>query len=472
MRAVPKRGNRRARRGGAGASLPDRRPYSARSAVRTPREGSVSGGIASLFVAAAFAGAALAFDSGADASFDAPKRLVALAAIAAAAFAAFAFSRWENPFAGGRLSGWADRRIPPALAATACGIALVSALASPHRALALDSLRAAVVFALLLPLGASAAVGRRLPVLLAAFLTAAGIDAAVSILQARGLYRPFALVTQTAREATGAFAGNVGYLALAIALAAVASLGVALTARRIAVKAAGAAVTLLFAAALLVNQNLTAGSAFAAGVAVLLFGLFGRRAVLPFGAAIAAAVLAIALYAPMRHRAAEAVRAVRAGQWDALLSYRTAPWAAAVEMVRDRPVAGFGPGTFGAEFVSHRLRADIARRHRLVSPIVTSTYGEAHCDYLQPFSEIGVAGGLAIVGAGVLLFAGLARFARSSTGSGRTEAVLLLAILSSGATAALTWFPFQRPITAIPLLFAAGRAWSLAGNRENGETAP
>lgn len=467
MRAVP---NRKKSRPPGARSRPDT-PRNSTSAPsiplsgRRPDSGVRSGWLASLGLAAAFAGAALAFDSAADASFDAPKRIVSLAGIAAAALFAFGLSRWENPFSRKPTSpsGWRDPRVPLALGAAAAALAVVSAVASPHRALALDSLRVAAVAALLLPLGASRAVARRLPVLIAAFLAAVSIDAVVSILQARGLYQPFPLVTQAAREATGAFAGNVGYLALALALASVVALGIAATARHTGARVAGGAIVVLTAAALLVNQNLTSLSAFGVGMAILLFGLFRRKAAVPFAAGLLVFALAIGLYAPMRTRAVEAFRAARSGQWDTLLSYRTAPWAAAILMARDRPVLGFGPGTFGAEFVAHRLRADIASRRRLASPLVTSTYTEAHSDYLQPFAEAGIFAGLATLAAAALLVGGLARTAAALRGPERAEAVLLLAILAAGATAALTWFPFQRPITAIPLLFAAGRAWRVAG---------
>ena len=52
----------------------------------------------------------------------------------------------------------------------------------------------------------------------------------------------------------------------------------------------------------------------------------------------------------------------------------------------------------------------------------------------------------------------------------------LVAFLSAGATGALTWFPLQRPITALPLLLAVGRAWRICavGGIDAGraETAP
>jgi hypothetical protein len=42
---------------------------------------------------------------------------------------------------------------------------------------------------------------------------------------------------------------------------------------------------------------------------------------------------------------------------------------------------------------------------------------------------------------------------------------LLLAVLAAGAAGAATWFPLQRPITAVPLLLAAGRSWRLGAER-------
>ena len=46
---------------------------------------------------------------------------------------------------------------------------------------------------------------------------------------------------------------------------------------------------------------------------------------------------------------------------------------------------------------------------------------------------------------------------------------MLAAVLATGAAAALTWFPLQRPITAVPLLLAAGRAWRVAAERPDAD---
>jgi O-antigen ligase len=404
------------------------------------------------------AGVPLFVDSGADASFDAPKRLVALVGLALAAAAAFAWpARTAFP-------AWRQRpalsRAAALLLFGALGWALVAALASPRRLVALDAGRGLLLAALALPLGASRVVARRGGLLLAAFLCACAVNAAVSLAQSGGRFQPFELSTVGRRDATGAFVGNVGYLATALALSAVAALGIALFAASPVRRGMAAAALILFVAALAVNRNLTAITAALAGFAVLLVARFGRRAAFPIIAAIAALALVVAAYGPLRRRVALAAAAARAGDWDQLTTYRGGPWAASLEMARERPLLGFGPGTFGAEFVPHRLAAEIRYGRRFVNPLITSSYGEAHCDYLQPFAEIGAPGALAVLGAAALLLRGAVRQTCGAPPPDRTEAVFLLALLVTGAVAALTWFPLQRPISAVPLLLVAGRAWS------------
>ncbi|HEV8117440.1 MAG TPA: O-antigen ligase family protein, partial [Thermoanaerobaculia bacterium] len=274
---------------------------------------------------------------------------------------------------------------------------------------------------------------------------------------------PFPLMTRGDREATGAFAGNPGYLAFVLVLAGVACLGALLLQPRRIFAAAGALGTAICLVGLLVNRNLTSFSAFVAGAAVLLLARFGRRAAVPLGALVLLAGAIVLAYAPMRQRAAEAWGAVRQGDWDHVVTYRLGAWAAAVEMARDRPWTGFGPGTYGEEFVAHRLRAEVAARRRMVNPLATSSYAEAHCDYLQPFAEIGVPGGLALLAAVFFLFRGLVSVLRRlPAGPARAEVIGLLALLTAAAVGALTWFPLQRPISTMPLLLLAGRAWRIS----------
>ncbi|HEY1250964.1 MAG TPA: O-antigen ligase family protein [Thermoanaerobaculia bacterium] len=443
-------------------------PARTKAAPPPPRSepGAVGGIAIAAILAVVLAGTSLAVDTSAAAAFDAPKRAVALLGTAlAAAVALFVLVAARG--AAPSLSRWRAasplRRAAVLLAAAALAMALLAALLSPRRALSLDAMRSVLLLAALLPLGASDAVARGRAWLAGVFLAACSVNAAVSILQGTGVYHPFALETAGSRQDTGAFAGNVGYLAITLAIASVAALAIFLSASRWPVRLLTGAAFALFAADLLVNRNLTALSAAGAGVAALLLARFRRRAAIPLLAAVVAAGLLVAAYPPLRERARADWFLLRAGDWNALVSYRGGPWAAAVEMARERPLSGFGPGVFAAEYVPHRLAAEIRARRRFLSPMLTSSYGEAHNDYLQAASDGGVPLALLSLGALACLLVTSARAARARSDP---EAALLFAVLVAGAVAALTWFPLQRPITAVPLLLAAGRAWRVAGRSD------
>lgn len=426
------------------------------------------GAIAAAALVLCLACAGLAVDSGADAAFEAPKRLTTLMAVGIAALAAFGFSRWGNPLSAANGGGFRLRSAAPLIAAVLfCAVALVSALASPRRPAALDATRVLFLTALLVPLGASRVLEKHRALVLSAFLAVAAVDTGVSVLQARHLYRPFALITAGSREATGAFVGNPGSLALALALAAVACLAILLWSGRTGPRLAAGLGVAVFAAGLLANRNLTSWTAFVAGALLLLICRYGRRAAPGIALLLVVVGGGALVYRPLRQRVLETVSALRDRDWDRLVTYRLGAWGAAAEMARERPGIGFGPGTFGAEFVPHRLSAEIALRRRLVNPLVAASYSEAHCDYLQAFAETGVVGGLAVLGAVVLLFRGLWKPARRQGAQAEnSEAVFLLAFLGAGAVAALTWFPLQRPVSAVPLLLAAGRAWRVSKSDE------
>jgi O-antigen ligase len=446
-----------------------REPRGEAPAPAPPRD--VSGLVAAAALLIALVGTGLFVDSGADNSFEAPKRLIAILLIAAAAVAALGFSRWRLPRG---LPG----ANPAARAAVACVLFAVaaassSAFLSPRREPSSDALRVVLLYALLLPLGAGRVLEKWKKLLLAVFVAVAAVNAAVSFLQAKNLYKPFPLITPGSREATGAFVGNPGSLAFTLMFSTVACLGIVLFGRHRALRIAAAAGAAILVAGLLVNRNLTSLSAVVAGVGILLVARWRRRAVVPIVLLILLSGSLVLAYRPMRARAAEALWALRRGDWDHVVTYRLGAWSAAIGMTRDRPLLGYGPGTYGAEFVSHRLRAEIAARRRLVNPLATSSYAEAHCDYLQVFAEAGIPAGLVLLGAVFLLFRGLLLAARRlPEGPARSEAVCVLALLGAGGVAALSWFPLQRPISALPLLLAAGRGWRIGSGAPAGPQTP
>lgn len=431
---------------------------------KLPREPDPGGAVAAVALVLVLAANALLVDPGAESSFDAPKRLATLLGVAVAAAAAFAL---RTRYGGGLGRMWRAATRTGRVAMLLLGVALAgsgaAALSSPRRGMALAALRSIGLLVLLLPLGASRVLERRGPLLLGVFLAGCAVNAAISIAELSGVYRPFELETVGGRGEAGALVGNVGYLTIALALGSVASLGILFFTRRSPVRAAAGVALALFVTAIVLNRNLTAPIAFAAGGMALAWSRFGRRG-LAAAALLAGLLVAGAMAVPLtRARVREGARAAAAGDWDRLLTFRLGPWAAAAEMVRQRPLLGWGPGTYGAEFVPHRLQAELTYRARFVNPLGTSSYGEAHSDLLQPVAEGGLAG-WAAAAAGLLLVVAAGRAARPS-GTG-AEPAILFAILLAGGAASLTWFPFQRTVTSVPLLLAAGRAWRVATQRE------
>jgi O-antigen ligase len=411
---------------------------------------------AAVALAVVLAGTALAVDPGAAAAFDAPKRLVAFVGLALAAAALLA--------SGTPRIAWPEDRGARTILA-ALGVALAGAclatLLAPRADVARTGLRSLVVLGLALPLGASRACeGSRRNALLAVFLGAVALDALVSVLQSAGL-ELFAGATVTGRADTGAFVGNEGHLAQLVAFAAIVAAILVWRGGRAEVRIVAGSAFLLFAVALVVNRNVTALGTLAAGIGLALLLLEGRRALVPLVAVVLALGTVVAVAAPLRARVVAAVASARAGDWDAVTTWRLGAWSAAVGMIRERPLVGHGPGAFGAEFVRQRLEAEIRQRRRLVVPLLTSNFGEAHSEYLQAAAEAGIPATLALLVAAGMLLAALAGIARDPGDARRVEAAAIAALLGASAVASLTWFPWQRPVTAVPLLLAAGRGWRL-----------
>jgi putative inorganic carbon (HCO3(-)) transporter len=418
--------------------------------------------VAAVALGVALVGAFFLVDPRAEAAFDAPKRLAALAGIVVAAVALLVGRR---PLIQVR---WAALSLPARAAAILAGVAValvvLSVVASPRSAAAVASLRVVLLFALLLPLGASRALdGLRGRSLLVAFVVAAAVSGGVAAGQVLELWTGVTVESFAGRSTAFALVGNEGVLALALALAALGCLAPWLSPTGWRPRALSAAALVLVLVGMAGTGNVTGGFAFIAGGAVVVLLAFPRRSLVLAGAVAGAAVI-VTMMPPVRARLGEFSHNLRHHRTNALTSGRLAPWAAAVEMVRERPLLGFGPGTFGAEFAPHRVAAELRLQRRLLHPKITSSFSEAHCEPLQAAAEWGVPAAVASMGAFAVLLSVAARMARRG-GAQRAESILLLALLTEGAVAALLWFPLQRPVTALPLLLAAGRCWRLAGGK-------
>lgn len=401
---------------------------------------------------------ALLLDPLAEAGFDAPKRLGALLAVVIAS-AAMVWD-WRRPAwqAWSRQARWIA--VLALLGLLGC---VVSAFASPHPEQAWNGLRTLVLFSLFVPLGGSALLagpfGGRL---LRIAIFAVGFNALLSLLQAAGLKLPIEIAKLGGRLPTGALLGNEGYVALACALMSAACLAFALNVPDRRQRLYALACCVLGIVAIAVNQQLTSAIALGAAALAIAAVRWRVRYLVPLGAALVALAMAAAVAPPIRALTWGALPVGGAEGYQRLTTYRLGAWVSALEMISNRPLAGYGPGTYAAEAHTQRMAAEIRLRQRLGPPVNAGAFGFAHQDYLQFAAETGIPSLLAILGALGMLVAGLLGLARSP---GPAEPLALLGVLIAGAVAALAWFPMQIPLTAVLLLLACGRAWRLIADQ-------
>lgn len=401
--------------------------------------------------ATAILAAWLLFDARSTDSFDDPKFLVLEIALAAAAAGAL-----EIRLSAGN-AFQLPRGLPRALilmfvSAMALGAAAV--LASPRRSQAFESASLGLVLLLALPVGASAPYAAQRRKLESIFLAGALVNALLVVLAAARLYNPIVVYGSSARSALGALVGNAGFLGLGLALALLALLPRLVEGERPRRLGAGAAALLLMAG-IIATQSLSAMVALGVGLfafgAIRLSGKSRRFAVL----AVAIVALSVFAYRPVRQRLRLVALAARRGDWNLALTDRGAAWLAASELIRAHPALGIGPGAFQAEFLPARLRAEGRLHRRLIVPGVSiESFSKVHNDYLEGAVAIGVPGALLLALALGIETAALLRRGRRS-GAAAADGVTLAA----GAAAAMTWFPFQIPISLLWLLLAAGSGY-------------
>lgn len=401
-------------------------------------------------------GSALWLDSSAAAAFDAPKRLLACIAIAVAMLVWTWNASLLPPLPHARRA-----RLILGCAALA-GVGLVSSTVFAHQPeVARDTLRPILLFACLLPLGASTALapqGTR--TVLACAALAVGINALLSLLQAGGFELPIELARLGGRYPTGALLGNEGYVALACAFALPACLAIALSQRGSTRLMAGLLGTLCIAT-IAANAQLTAAIAAGAGAITVLALQLQRAAALRTALLIGALGLVTLALPALRDLTWQRLPGLDAATLQQATTYRLGAWLAAERQWQAHPWLGAGPGSYAADSQRARLAAEVALRTRLTPPPTGTHFAQAHNDYLQLAAEAGLPTTLAALAAlGLLLHALL------PLGSRCVEARALAGVLLAGAVAALAWFPLQVPLLAMLLLLAAGRAWRLVAAAE------
>ena len=130
----------------------------------------------------------------------------------------------------------------------------------------------------------------------------------------------------------------------------------------------------------------------------------------------------------------------------ALSEYRLTAWRNSIEMIRDKPVQGFGSGNFKIFYPAYSHRAVVDR-----APDTTRYLGRAHNDFIQIAAELGIPGFLLFA---LIPFCGLALSWRLLRQSGTSAFHPFIIGLAGGLIAfmisAFFSFPMQRSVP--PLL--------------------
>lgn len=383
--------------------------------------------------------------------FTAPKLLVAESlGLLSLLLLALAAARGEIEVSGRRI--WttpAFRAVAPILL-----VATVGRFFTEHGAVVEMALAELWIGALCL-VGWSACLGReRLRRSLGLLVPPALAMAVLAVLQYTEVFQPFEFraASETGRLGATALAGNAAALGAFLVLPLLVSQLDLGGARRASRKIGWSLALAALVAGLLVTQTLTAVvAAVTASLALWILLRRGKRLVIGVLAGLAAVVLLVALFAPLRERVVQRIGLLEEGEFNVLLTGRLDGWRAAAWMLRQHPASGVGHGAYRTEFAAAKLAlADegvpFYRSH------LYPTFVNAHNDFLEAAAEWGVPGALALLW-------GLGLTARTAWRRSREEAptaALAWAGLVALALLSVAHFPWRLALTAYPgLLFLA-----------------
>jgi len=338
------------------------------------------------------------------------------------------------------------------------GWSALTALTSTNRAVSASSFLT-IVAAVVIFIATTAAAQSARIVIIDVVMFACCVNAIVVMLQEAQIWNPFKFGEDaTAHLSSTAFIGNpndVGTFLLVPALAATTMIVVAQGARRWTY----AAVTVVLLGGMVASATRTAIIAYWLSAVVLAFGRSWRAAL-----AIVALLVVIAfIAASSRTTLGRSVRALpqaaREGRYDVLFSERLPLFLSAIEMVRDHPLVGVGPGCYAFNHMRYRLKIQ-----QEYPPQWTKGWpqnaGQTHNDHLQIAAEEGLPGYALFLGALGVGLAAAWRRDHEEDDRRRLEATFARALLppfvAGLAVIALAQFPLEIAAPRLMLLTFGG----------------
>lgn len=345
-----------------------------------------------------------------------------------------------------------ERQVVAVVAAGASWV-VATTLLSTHRAHSVDSLITFLTSVLVFAAAWYAA--PRISLLIVDLLVAVVLlNAVLLALQEYGIYQPFRTNPLTPHHMTAtALLGNPNIVGTYMALVAV--IFAAAAARCPGARRWWLAFGALCAAAgVLVSQTLTAVVALMAGLLMLAIGRSAKRATFMIAAAIALFAIGVVLKSPPFMRLLRLSDTIDRRGLNFATSGRVLPAFVGLEMARDHPIAGVGPGTFKYHYMPYAVRV-LGKTGQLPPGIASVNFGEAHNDHVQVMAETGIPGYILFLGTVIVLV----KAVRRTEGRNLREGVAREVVLPlAGALLVLcvAQFPLYVPVTRHLVVTMAG----------------
>lgn len=294
---------------------------------------------------------------------------------------------------------------------------------------------------------------------LIAMFAPAIINAIVTVLQALHLWTPIPLERMPkGRLAAMGLLGNPDYVGAYLMVPAIAAIAAAIAFkehRRIFLVIAAILVTGIF-----FTQSVTAVGAFMVAVMSLAIVVPSKRVRVAVAAIVLLVIGAVFAYGPTRTRLLHMREFLRSGQLMEFSSYRPPAVMVALDMFRERPLLGVGPGNYEARYMAYKLRVD-ERFPQWIRPM-NANFGEAHNDHVQLLAEAGLPGYLLYLGA--LGYIASISFRRRDAQSQHAKFAQVFAFpaVVGFAVVGLAQFPLYLTVVTGTALFACSLAlvWS------------
>jgi O-antigen ligase len=295
-------------------------------------------------------------------------------------------------------------------------------------------------------------------------LVPAVVNAVLVTLQEYGIWQPFQFPPEAAGHvSSSALIGNpndVGaYLAIPAVAAAVAT-GAATGARRIAYLA----ISLVLGVGIIASGARGCIIAYGAALVVLLLSRSLRTAI---GVTVLLILVAAAIASPatlVGRQMRQLWTAAREQRYDVLFSERLPPFLCAIDMFRDHPIVGVGPGCFKFHYMAYRL-ALVKRYPESWTRGWPGNWGETHNDHLQLLAEAGTPAYLLFLAAVVVIgrrSATLDQSKRPHQLTRRFAANLAIPLVVTMFLTTVAQFPLQLAAPRLMFLYfgALCMAWS------------